>query len=159
SIDNAMTTLKESYQHMVDTFPGKHIVIYETGWPSAGPPQGDAVPGEANQARYFQEFVSWAKQKKIPYFYFDAFDEAWKVNESGVGTYWGLYQQNGVVKHELSAVLPNAAPETLKERSYFDVFVGGLEEGFGLGIDTSNKQQKWLKVHDASLKLDYPAGQ
>src|SRR5690349_1213715 len=95
SIDSALSFLDHAYAQVQSAFPGKQVVIGETGWPSAGPAYRDAVPGEANQARYVSEFVNWAQAKHVQYFYFDAFDEDWKIHEQGVGTHWGLYQQNG----------------------------------------------------------------
>jgi exo-beta-1,3-glucanase (GH17 family) len=137
SIDSAIQALDQAYTQVEKAFPHKSIVIGETGWPSAGPPHGAAVPSAQNQARYLRAFISWAQSHQVQYFYFEAFDEAWKTNEGGVGTHWGLYQQDGQVKPALSDVLPGAASATLLERRYRDVYVGGLESGFGLGVDTS----------------------
>lgn len=159
SIDSAIQSLNQAYTQVQQTFPGKRIVIGETGWPSAGPAHGAAVPSAANQARYLREFINWAQTKGVQYFYFDAFDEGWKVHEGGVGTYWGLYQQDGKVKSSLSNMLPNPATATLMQRSYRDVYVGGLESGFGLGINTSGQQHQWLTANDGSLMLIYPANQ
>lgn len=159
SIDSAIHFLNQAYTQVENAFPGKQIVIGETGWPSAGPRYGAAVPNAANQARYLREFVNWAQSRSVQYFYFDAFDEGWKVHEAGVGTHWGLYQQDGRVKSALSDVLPTAASTTLMERSYRDVYVGGLESSFGLGIDTSGQQRHWLTEKEGVLTLVYPANQ
>jgi len=65
----------------------------------------------------------------VPYYYFDAFDESWKTNESGVGTHWGLYQQSELAKPALKALLPPTDPVTLAQRSYLDIYTGSaLEE-------------------------------
>ena len=160
SIDSAIQSLDQAYTQVQKAFPNKQIVIGETGWPSAGPPLRAAVPSAANQARYLKEFINWAQAKGVQYFYFDAFDEGWKANELGVGTNWGLYQQNGKVKPALSHILPDPAPATLIQRSYRDVYVGGLETGFVLGITTSGQQHQWLTTaNDGSLVLTYPANQ
>jgi exo-beta-1,3-glucanase (GH17 family) len=159
SIETAIDFLDKEYQKIAKAFPGKRIVIGETGWPSAGPPQGAAVPSAENQACYLKAFLSWAQTHHIQYFYFEAFDEGWKVHEAGVGTHWGLYQQDGQVKPALRALLPAPAPLTLKVRSYRDIYVGGLETGFSLGIDTSSHQRDWLSAKDGVLTLTYPAHQ
>ena len=104
-------------------------------------------------------FISWAHSHQVQYFYFEAFDEDWKTNEAGVGTHWGLYQQDRQVKSALSDMLPDAAPDTLLERSYRDAYVGGLESGFGLDVDTSRQQRRWLSENDGVLTLAYPAHQ
>ncbi len=140
--------------------------------PTAGPTQGSAVasptestaqrgaiPNPANQALYLRDFTAWAQQKGVEYYYFDAFDESWKIHEKGVGTHWGLYQRDGQLKPDLSGSLPTADPATVTQRSYLDVAVGGLEPGFDLGIDTSEQQRNWLTIKDGEFTLDYPAGQ
>jgi glucan 1,3-beta-glucosidase len=159
SIDSAIHFLDQAYTQVQQTFPHKRIVIGETGWPSAGPPHGAAVPSAFNQSRYLREFINWAHAKGVQYFYFEAFDEDWKVHEEGVGTHWGLYLQNGEVQPALSDVLPGPASATLMQRSYRDVYVGGMEAGFSLGMDTSAQQRQWLIANDGSLVLTYPANQ
>jgi exo-beta-1,3-glucanase (GH17 family) len=159
SVDSAIQSLDQAYTQVEKAFPHKQIVIGETGWPSAGPPHGAAIPSAANQVRYLRAFVSWAQLHQVQYFYFEAFDEGWKTNEAGVGTHWGLYQQDGQVKPTLSDVLPGAAPATLLERSYRDVYVGGLEAGFSLSVDTSEQQRQWLSEKEGVLTLIYPAKQ
>ena len=95
----------------------------------------------------------------VQYFYFDAFDESWKVQEQGVGTHWGLYQQNGRVKPALSNLLPGPASVTLTQRSYLDVYANGPATGFVVGMDTSGQQRQWLTAKNDSLVLTYPTHQ
>jgi exo-beta-1,3-glucanase (GH17 family) len=160
SIDSAIQGLDQAYNQLTMAFPRKQIIIGETGWPSAGSPHGNAVPSEANQARYLTDFMNWAQQKNILYFYFSAFDEDWKSHENVVGPHWGLYEQNGMLKPDLLASLPAAAPETIRERSYRDVYVGsGFEKPFNLGVNTSGGQTNWVTAEDGVLTLVYPAGQ
>ena len=198
SIDGAIQALDKAYQQVKAAFPGKHIVIGETGWPSgmsaqpetlpgstlcasqagtsptptlspsqatvapsptASPSQGGAVPNSANEARYLKDFTTWAQQNRVQYFYFDAFDESWKIHEKGVGTHWGLYQEDGQLKPALRGFLPPADPATVTQRSDLDVAVGGLESGLDLGIDTSQHVYGWLNVQGGVFTLTYPAGQ
>jgi exo-beta-1,3-glucanase (GH17 family) len=160
SIDSAIPFLDAVYKAIQADYPGKPIVIGETGWPDTGPSRKDAVPSAVNQARYLRDFTNWAQQNNVQYFYFEAFDEGWKIQEHGVGTHWGLYQQDGTIKPGLSGMLPSAATSTLIQRSYRDVYVGsGLEKPFSLGIDTSNQQRNWLMDKHGSLLLNYPANQ
>jgi hypothetical protein len=177
-----------TYTQLVTTFPGKQIVIGETGWPSDLSPQpetlprvdlcssqgtstptpvpsatpaanADTLPSPNNQHRYLVEFTAWAQQKQGEYFYFDAFDESWKIHEKGVGTHWGLYQQDGVLKPSLHGWFPDYNLFTITQRGYFDVAVGGLETGFDIGIDTSNHVFGWLTVQGGIFTLAYPDGQ
>ncbi|HEX3481431.1 MAG TPA: glycosyl hydrolase family 17 protein [Kofleriaceae bacterium] len=87
-------------------YPGKRVIIGETGWPSAGAPVGAAVPGLDAQRRYMAEFMQLAEAHAIDYFYFDAFDEAWKVAEPGyVGQHWGYADATRAVKYDISGLL------------------------------------------------------
>lgn len=127
--------------------------------PTGSPSQGGAEASPANEVLYLNDFATWAQKNGVQYFYFDAFDESWKIHENGVGTHWGLYQQDGQLKPVFNSVLPPANPTTMNRRSYLDVAVGGLEPGFDLGIDTSEHVYGWLKVQEGVFTLTYPAGQ
>jgi exo-beta-1,3-glucanase (GH17 family) len=167
-IGSAIQSLSDDYERVARRIPGKPIVLGETGWPSAAdkpspgdtPPPPAAVPSPQNQARYFRGFMTWAARHRVPYFYFDAFDEDWKTTEHGVGTHWGLYQLDGHLKPALARWLPAANPRTVKERSYRDVFAGSkLEKPFDLGIDTDRQQRHWLTATPGVLTMAYPARQ
>ena len=78
---------------------GKPVLIAETGWPTQGPPEGSAVPGLENAARYAINLIPWAARAPIPLFWFAAFDEAWKVGAEGdCGAYWGFWDAEGESK-------------------------------------------------------------
>jgi uncharacterized repeat protein (TIGR01451 family) len=106
SVNNAVCALAQRYEAVVNAAMGKPVVLSETGWPSGGNAVGAAVPSPANAAKYFQEFVSWARANAVRYFYFAAFDEAWKAGEEGPqGAYWGVWDQTGVLKPGMQEVL------------------------------------------------------
>lgn len=86
---------------------GRAIWISETGWPSDGIPRGAAVPSPENAADYFQRFTSWARAGAVPFFYFEAFDEAWKTNEGSVGTHWGVWDSAATLKPGMQAIFDN----------------------------------------------------
>ncbi|HNB54852.1 MAG TPA: glycosyl hydrolase family 17 protein, partial [Anaerolineales bacterium] len=87
-------------------YPGqnKRIIIGETGWPSAGPSLGAAVPSLANQTQYLKEFMALAERENVEYMYFDAMDELWKT-EGGVGSHWGYSYFDRSAKHAFYGVL------------------------------------------------------
>ena len=73
-------------------FPGKPVLIGETGWPSRGRVRQAAVPSLINEARFMREFLRYAHQEHVPYNLIEAFDQPWKRRLEGtVGGYWGLY--------------------------------------------------------------------
>jgi exo-beta-1,3-glucanase (GH17 family) len=161
-VGSAVSVLSDDYGQVVRRFPGKPVVIGETGWPSASDTHvtGAAVPSPQNQARYLTSFVTWAAQHRVQYFYFDAFDEDWKTGESGVGTHWGLYDLSGKLKPALARWLPAARAQTVSERGYRDVFVGSrLEKPFDISLDTDRHERDWLTATPGVLTMAYPAGQ
>ncbi|MBK8900557.1 MAG: hypothetical protein IPM53_05195 [Anaerolineaceae bacterium] len=107
-IEGAAQAVAEEYLHWQQTY-GKRVIIGETGWPSAGPKNGTAVPSLENQRRFFYEFLIEAEEHDIEFFYFDTFDEAWK-REGGVGSHWGYIDAARVGKHEIQSVMM-PAPE------------------------------------------------
>jgi exo-beta-1,3-glucanase (GH17 family) len=72
-------------------FPGKEILIGETGWPSHGRMRDGALPSRINQARFVSEILDWARRDNFRVNLFEAYDEPWKRRWEGtVGGYWGL---------------------------------------------------------------------
>lgn len=73
-------------------FPGKEILIGETGWPSEGRMRAGALPSRANQARVVSEILQMAKQENFRVNLIEAYDQPWKRQLEGtVGGYWGLF--------------------------------------------------------------------
>ena len=83
--------IKAIYKRVQDRFPGKKIVIGETGWPSDGRMRSDARPGRVEQVRYFSIFRALAEKEHFDYNIVEAFDQQWKARQEGtVGAAWGL---------------------------------------------------------------------
>src|SRR5438034_3394534 len=80
----------DRYQLLHDQFPGKHIVIAEFGWPSAGYNLRSANPGTFEQASVLRNFVTRAEAIGMDYNIVEAIDQPWKFFEGGVGPYWGV---------------------------------------------------------------------
>jgi len=91
-IDAVIPYVDALHAEMQRTFPGKEVLIGETGWPSAGRPRGAIEPGRVNQARFLRGFTALAELRGIDYNLIEAFDQPWKrAPEGTVGGYWGLY--------------------------------------------------------------------
>jgi exo-beta-1,3-glucanase (GH17 family) len=72
-------------------FPGKEILIGETGWPSEGRMRAGALPSRTNQARVVSEILSMAKRENFRVNLIEAYDQPWKRQLEGTaGGYWGL---------------------------------------------------------------------
>lgn len=97
-IDNALCSLIASFRQVQAAAGGTPVVITEAGWPSAGSALGLAVPSPQNARRFALQFVTWAEENDVPYFYFEAFDEAWKAEPGGVGPHWGIWNGDRVLK-------------------------------------------------------------
>ena len=99
SIDKHLTDI---YKKVQARFPGKKVVIGETGWPSDGRMRSDARPGRVEQVKYFSIFRSAAEREKFDYNVIEAFDQYWKARQEGtVGAAWGLLDAQRRDKFEL----------------------------------------------------------
>jgi exo-beta-1,3-glucanase (GH17 family) len=77
---------------MAVAFPGKEILIGETGWPSEGRMRAGALPSRTNQARVVSEILSLAKRENFRVNLIEAYDQPWKRQLEGTaGGYWGLF--------------------------------------------------------------------
>jgi hypothetical protein len=73
-------------------FPGKDILIGETGWPSSGRMRDVALPSPVNQARFISEILDRAARENFRVNLFEAYDARWKRRwEGSVGGHWGLF--------------------------------------------------------------------
>jgi exo-beta-1,3-glucanase (GH17 family) len=79
-------------RRMAVAFPGKEILIGETGWPSRGRMRDAALPSRTNQARVVSEILDLAKRENFRVNLIEAYDQPWKRQLEGtVGGYWGLF--------------------------------------------------------------------
>ncbi len=73
-------------------FPGKDILIGETGWPSMGRMREGALPSRTDQARVISEILDIAKRENFHVNVIEAYDAPWKRQWEGtVGGNWGLF--------------------------------------------------------------------
>jgi exo-beta-1,3-glucanase (GH17 family) len=80
------------HRRMAVAFPGKEILIGETGWPSTGRMRDAALPSRTNQARVVSEILDLAKRENFRVNLMEAYDQPWKRQLEGtVGGYWGLF--------------------------------------------------------------------
>ncbi|MGE4062310.1 MAG: hypothetical protein AB7E79_02990 [Rhodospirillaceae bacterium] len=81
------------YTELKNVYPNKTVVIAETGWPSAGPTKGGAVPSPEAQEQFVRMFLTRAAREKYDYSFFEAYDQPWKAMdiEGAVGGHWGLF--------------------------------------------------------------------
>src|SRR3954466_13646224 len=82
-------------RRMAVAFPGKEILVGETGWPSEGRMREGALPSRTNQARIVSEILDLAKREGFRVNLIEAYDQPWKRQLEGtVGGYWGLFDSD-----------------------------------------------------------------
>ena len=102
-VGNAVEYVRDIHAQIRAAFPGREILIGETGWPSAGRQRWGAVPSIVNQARFIREFLVFAQQSGIRYNVIEAFDQPWKrLLEGTVGGYWGIFDSHGEPKFAMN---------------------------------------------------------
>lgn len=79
-------------------YPGKELIVGETGYPSAGDAFEGAEPSLANMLYYAEKVLMYCKLHNIRIFYFEAFDEPWKPRANPVGPNWGFWTKDLVMK-------------------------------------------------------------
>jgi exo-beta-1,3-glucanase (GH17 family) len=122
-------------QRMAVAFPGKEILIGETGWPSEGRMREGALPSRTNQARVVSEILQLAKQENFRVNLIEAYDQPWKRQLEGtVGGYWGMFDS---VRRELK--YPPGQPI-----SNFPLWKWQM--GFGMGLSVLVFAAAWLTL-------------
>ncbi len=92
SIETAVETSLAQIARVQARFPGRQVLVAEIGWPSNGPPMGQARATPANQALFIRGFLQQAQALGIDYVLIEAFDQPWKIATEGrAGAYWGLW--------------------------------------------------------------------
>jgi exo-beta-1,3-glucanase (GH17 family) len=104
----------ERWKAMRAAFPGRPMMIGETGWPTQGASRSAAVPGDKDQLAFLQNFLAEKKAYEasgadtIHCMLFEAFDEAWNRGEGEVGAHWGLFYGKRTPKPAVTRLLGQA---------------------------------------------------
>jgi exo-beta-1,3-glucanase (GH17 family) len=106
--ESAAAHVDDIRKQIVLAFPGKQILIGETGWPSRGRMRDGALPSLVNQARFVAEILDRARQENFRVNFFEAYDEPWKREWEGtVGGYWGLFGNDRILKYPPGIAVSN----------------------------------------------------
>ncbi|MFT4542168.1 MAG: hypothetical protein ACI841_003206 [Planctomycetota bacterium] len=104
-IENAVPQISCWHQDLVASARGKAVVVAETGWPTSGESKGSAVPSSHNAARYFTDFVTWARLNEVRYYYASGIDGP-HSDES-----WGYRTTSGSLKPGMQTVFDGLLPQ------------------------------------------------
>ena len=141
AIENAAASFAAQVRNLSLSSPGKEILISETGWPTAGETQKDAVAGEEQAAAYFNAIRDWSLNTGTVVLWFDAADEPWKKSdEQEAGAHWGILTKDLELKEGYAAA-PFFADITLPEALLTDI--SSIKNVSG-GV-----QVKWSAARDA----------
>jgi glucan 1,3-beta-glucosidase len=90
--EDAAAHVAAIHKQVAAVFPGKEVLIGETGWPSMGRMREGALPSRINQARVISEILDVAKRDNFRVNLIEAFDASWKRYWEGtVGGCCGLF--------------------------------------------------------------------
>ena len=116
-IEEAMTVTINDVNNVIQSIPGKRVVISEAGWATVANEFGDRA-SEEKQKRYYRELLKWASEMNITTFFFEAFDEDWKGNPDnpmGAEKHWGLFTVDRKAKMVMHELYPDIAPGIKKD--------------------------------------------
>src|ERR1700736_6462342 len=122
-------------KRMAVAFPGKEILVGETGWPSAGRMREGALPSRTNQARVVSEILDLAKREKFRVNLIEAYDQPWKRQLEGtVGGYWGMI-------NDAQRAVKYPPGEPISNFPFWK-----LQMGFGMGLSFFVFLAAWLTL-------------
>jgi len=109
---DAAAHLMAQIERIRTAFPGKPILVGETGWPTEGRSRGPAQASIPAAAQYLRTLPALAARHGFDYNLVEAFDQTWKARLEGtVGARWGLFDAERRRKYGLAGPvwpLPNA---------------------------------------------------
>ena len=104
-------------------YPGKPVVLTETGWPSNGRTIRQAEASRVIQATFLRRFANAAAARNLDYFIIEAIDQPWKIRPEGLaGGYWGLFDANRDLKFSWSG--PVRERDNWLEWALFAILLG-----------------------------------
>lgn len=117
-MEASILELRKQYQAVRDALDGAGlsampIAITETGWKAriTGDQRFRAHP--VNQKMYYDRLSKWRLESRlgqgpVNIFYFEAFDEKWKLNDDG----WGLFNKDRKARYVLQSLFPQSMWES-----------------------------------------------
>lgn len=112
SVDDAEQHLLANIERIKQAFPGKPILVGETGWPTEGRSRGPAEASLLVAAQFVRDLPALAERNDFDYNLVEAFDQTWKARLEGtVGARWGMFDSQRQQKYSLTGPVypvPNA---------------------------------------------------
>jgi cellulose synthase/poly-beta-1,6-N-acetylglucosamine synthase-like glycosyltransferase/exo-beta-1,3-glucanase (GH17 family) len=119
---NALDTAKRDIEQLRRAFPGKRVVVGETGWPGGGKAWWNQSVGVVEEAAFVRGIFAWLQQQGIEGHVMEAFDSLWKYSiEGSPGAYWGVWTAGREQKFPLTGPV-----ESLPDWPLYAAVAGGL---------------------------------
>lgn len=134
--DKAAAHVLAGWKSVKARYPGKPVIIGETGFPSAGQTRGAAVPGEAAQALFTEAIALLGAKEGMSFMLFSAFDEAWKSEEGPVGANWGIWRADRSEKPAVARL--RALPTVVMDKVLYPR-VGARLPADWIGVDARGR--------------------
>ena len=105
-LEDALPWLHQQVATVKVLHANRTVVLGETGWATSVHDQGEQAelikgrPGEIEQKIFHEAVCAWAEKKRMPVFFFEAFDENWKGGDhhAEVEKHWGLFRADRSAK-------------------------------------------------------------
>lgn len=144
NVEKSAAHIHDCYRRIREAFPNKPIFIGESGWPTAGRPRRDAVPGPNNALRFIGGFKAMAEKEKWDYSLFEAFDQQWKsAYEGTVGANWGIFDQHRRLKFGSAGL---ATEQSRRKTGLTLFFFLSL-----LGVTATGRSLRRMQIRNVSL--------
>ena len=109
-LDDAVDWVEQQVRVVQDMHPNRTVLLGETGWATERHDQGEQARlmkgqvGEPQQRAFYDAIRAWAEKRRIPVFFFEAFDENWKggAHPNEVEKHWGLFRADRSPKAALA---------------------------------------------------------
>ncbi len=125
SVEHAQQHLLANIDRIKQAFPGKPILVGETGWPTEGRSRGPAAADMLVAAEFARRLPALAAANGFDYNLVEAFDQTWKARQEGtVGARWGVYDSDRQQKYGLTGAV-NPVPNAFK-RAGVSILLGIL---------------------------------
>jgi exo-beta-1,3-glucanase (GH17 family) len=104
SPEAGLNSFHATYSQIKFKYPGRQIVVTETGWPTTSGPVGSRqfLAGISNARDYLQRVIAWAQAQHVVLYIHNMFDDQFGVNTSSPFNYhFGLIDNTGKPKGTL----------------------------------------------------------
>ncbi|OQR96184.1 hypothetical protein THRCLA_07355, partial [Thraustotheca clavata] len=108
-----VATLYKDFQGIWDAARelGKNVVLHETGWSTGGNATAVAETGHEAQALYTKEFLAFAEQQNVNYYYFSSFDGN---RDPEIEKHFGLFDNTRTMKPLIASLEVGTAPTAIR---------------------------------------------